>query len=387
MPSMLRAALLVAGNDLRRRIRNRSFIIQALIGPVALASVISAAFSGGFGFEVEIGIVNQDTSQLAKAMEQGLLAGGEDEVAFEAVDDVDAASRLVDEDEIGAALVIPAGFGESLATDDPGTVGLVVDEQSPVPAAVARAVADGLVARVDAGRLTALSLLAVGEPVPAPDQLADVDLPVTLDQLGTDDLSPAALIAPGMGLLFLFFTVGAVARSLLEERRDKVLDRIRAAPVSLGSILLGKALAVVALGLTSVLTLWGVTVVAFGADWGNPGGVLVILVAATLAIGGISALVAAFAREPQSADLAATAVAFILGILGGSLVPLSELPDGLRSVSRFTPNGWAQQAFAELSAGGVGVAEVLPEAGILLGWAAVSVVIAAVLLPRRLVAR
>jgi ABC-2 type transport system permease protein len=387
MTGTLRAALLVAANDLRRRVRNRSFIIQAVVGPVALATVISAAFSGGFGFDVEIGIVNEDRSELARAIERGLIDAGEEEVAFESVDDLTAASHLVDDWEIGAALVIPAGFAESLVTDEPAAVGLVVDEQNPVAAAVARAVADGLTARVDAGRVTALSLLGLGRPVPPPDTLAGVDLPVTVQRLNSDELSPAALVAPGMGLLFLFFTVGAVARSLLEERRDKVLDRIRAAPVSLRSILLGKALAVVVLGLTSVLTLWGVTAVAFDADWGDPAGVLVVLVVATLAVGGISALVASLASDPQTADLAATAVAFILGILGGSLVPLSELPDGLRRLSRFTPNGWAQQAVAELSAGGAGVRDVLPEAGILVTWATLSVVLAAVLLPRRLVPR
>ena len=192
-----------------------------------------------------------------------------------------------------------------------------------------------------------------------------------------------------MGLLFLFFTVGAVARSLLEERRDKVLDRIRAAPVSLAAILLGKALAVVVLGLTSVLHALGASPRSlFGADWGHAGrGVRRAPVRHPRASAASRRWSPSTARDPQSADLAATAVAFILGILGGSLVPLSELPEGLRRLSLLTPNGWAQQAFAELSAGGGGVVEVLPEAGVLLIWAAVAALVASVLLPRRLVAR
>ena len=92
MPRMLRAALLVAANDLRRRLRNRSFVIQALVGPVVLASVISAAFSGGFGFDVEIGVVNQDRSELSESIERGLVEGGAEDVAFTAADDVAAAT-------------------------------------------------------------------------------------------------------------------------------------------------------------------------------------------------------------------------------------------------------------------------------------------------------
>ncbi len=387
MASTLRAAFLVAGNDLRRRFRNRSFIVQAFIGPVVLALVISAAFSGGFGFDVTIGILNSDRSELSRDIQAGLVDGTED-VEFVPVDALDAGRAAIEDDDLDALLVVPIGFARSLGAPTPLPLEVLTDQGNVVAGAVGRAVAEGVAARVNAGRLVVATLAAEGLAPPTPEELAAIDLPISLQRLGAgEELSPASTVAPGMGLLFLFFTVAAVARALLDERRQRVLDRMLAAPVTLTAILLGKAIAVIVLGAVSLATLWGATTFLFDADWGDPVGVAAVLLAATLAVAGISAVVAGVARNEQSADLVATAVAFILGILGGSLVPLSELPDGLVRVSLFTPNGWAQRAFAELSAGDGRLEDVLPEVGVLLGWAAATVVLAAVLLPRRLASR
>jgi ABC-2 type transport system permease protein len=265
---------------------------------------------------------------------------------------------------------------------------LVVDEEHVVGRAVASAVAGGLAARLDAGRLATAALLAEGRPPPDPADLRRIELPITLDRRGAgEELSPAATVAPGMGLLFLFFTVSALARGLLEERRLRVLDRMRAAPVSTTAILLAKALGVIAVGVVSIVTLWGATALLLDARWGDPAGVLAIVLAATLAVAGVAGVIAGLARTEQSADLLATMAAFTLGILGGSLVPLSELPEGLVRISLFTPNGWAQRGFADLSAGDAGLGDVLPEVGMLLVFAVVGLALAARLLPRRLTSR
>jgi ABC-2 type transport system permease protein len=77
-------------------------------------------------------------------------------------------------------------------------------------------------------------------------------------------------------------------------------------------------------------------------------------------------------------------VAFVLGILGGSLVPLSVLPDTMLKVTLLTPNGWALRGFAEVSAGDGHLGDVLPNLGVLLFWAVVGGLIGRALLPKRL---
>lgn len=384
----LRAAYLIALVDLRRRIRSRSFLLQAVIGPIVLSVLISLAFGGGFGdsFNIRVGVVIADDSGLAQGLRERLLAEEGSGVRFTELPSVAEAEDAVTDERLGAALVLPAGFEASLATDSPLPVQLITDEEhAPINAAVSRAIAQGFAARVNAGRLATFALLDAGRPAPSAEDLASRALPVTLDQRSAGaEVSPAASVGPGIGLLFLFLSVAVVARTLFEERRLRVLDRMRAAPVSMGAILLGKALGVIVLGCASMGVLWAATSVLLDANWGDPVAVVALIFGSSLAVAGIAAVVAGLVRTERTADLYATMVAFVLGILGGSLVPLSELPEGFKRLSLLTPNGWALRGFAETSAGDGHLVDVLPHVGVLSLWALVGGAIGLALLPKRL---
>jgi ABC-2 type transport system permease protein len=211
---------------------------------------------------------------------------------------------------------------------------------------------------------------------------------VQVDVTGTGgDVSPAAYFGPSMGLLFLFLGLGTVARDLLAERRTGVLGRVRASRVTDSALLAGKGASVVLVGVTSLMVIWLVTSVALGANWGDPMGVVLLIVAAGLALGGIGGLIAGLARSEESADSLATAAAMVFSLLGGAFIPLGSLPDALQRVALLTPTGVALRGFAELSVGGGDVASVVPYVLTLLGWAVVTGLVASRLLPRTLGAR
>jgi ABC-2 type transport system permease protein len=385
---VLRAAALIARNDLQRRLRSRSFLLQAFVGPIVLAGVVSLAFGGNFGFNEKIGVVAADHSEISDQLTHQLVSASGGGLTFIAVPDAAVARRRVRSGSLDGAVVIPAGFQASLSGPTPLAVQVVTDSQQQIGQAVARSVAGAFAARVNAGRLATFALLDAGRPAPDAASLLSVDLPVSLRQRGSGTrLSPAAAVGPGMGLLFLFLSVSTVARSLLEERRLRVLDRILSAPVSFASILLGKCAGIVLVGCVSMTVLWGTTAVLLGAQWGAPAGVVVLIVASSLAVAALGGVIASLANTEQTADTYGTMFAFVFGILGGSLVPLSQLPPGLLRLSLGTPNGWALRGFAELSAGQGTVGDILPYAGVLLLWALVAGALAAVLLPRRLVPR
>ena len=101
--------------------------------------------------------------------------------------------------------------------------------------------AAGFTDRANAARLAAATAVALGGPVPSADALAAIDLPVQVETTGAGRGRVAGgLLRPGMGLLFLFLSVGAIARDLLTDKRTGLLDRIRAGPVGDAAILAGK---------------------------------------------------------------------------------------------------------------------------------------------------
>ena len=54
-----------------------------------------------------------------------------------------------------------------------------------------------------------------------------------------------------------------------------------------------------------------------------------------------------------------------LAALGGAMYPLELFPDTMRTISRFTPHAWAYEALADIQRRGAGLADVLPELGVL----------------------
>ncbi|HEY8546731.1 MAG TPA: ABC transporter permease [Acidimicrobiales bacterium] len=385
----LRAAGLIAGLDLRRRVRNRSFVIQGVVGPVALAGIISLAFGGGGGLDMTLGVVDADGSELGEGVVAALTDLDPDSgLTFEAVDTVAEARRLIEDGDHDAGLVLPEGFAASLATDEPEPIVVLADGDGQVAAEVAEAVAGDVTTRANASRLAVATAAALDRPTPDPAVLAGIELPVGIEQTGTGgESSPAAYFGPSIGLFFLFLSVGAIARDLLAEQRTGTVDRVRAGPVGTGAVIAGKGLSVIVVGVTSLLVIWAATTLLLGADWGDPLGVVVLVTAAALAVAGVAGLVAAVARTEQAAENLATGVGFVFALLGGAFMPPGLLPDAMERVAVLTPMGWALRGFAELSAGRGDVGDIVTPVGVLLLWAVVTGALAVRLLPGRLESR
>ncbi|MFN2228091.1 MAG: ABC transporter permease, partial [Anaerolineae bacterium] len=61
--------------------------------------------------------------------------------------------------------------------------------------------------------------------------------------------------------------------------------------------------------------------------------------------------------------------------VGGAFIPAFVLGDFLNTIGKAVPHYWALQAYNDLTIRGLGVADILPELGILAGFVAVFFVI------------
>ncbi len=370
-----RTLALVAARELRGRLRDRSSLVIGFVAPVALAVIISLAIGGeGSGLTVAVGIADLDGGPIAGILRHEVL-GGEglaDVVTVTPFEDVAALEAALERADVGVGLVLHPGMARLEVLRHPrAPIGGEVIEQvvrsfaaqaTGVQQAVAlstrylvvgpRALNDPDAARVP------FRVAEIGELA---EQVAATPLPMQLRDAssGASDRSAASYFGPGMALLFVFFLLGSAPRSLLAERDRGTLARVRAAPVPFVAIVLGKALAVMLLGLASVCVVWAVTALAFGARWGDPVAVLVLVLAFLLAALAIATLVSAYVRTEAQADGVITVVTFVLAMLGGNFVPIAQMPEVLQRLALVTPNGWALRAFATLAADGGGVGSIL----------------------------
>ncbi len=234
----------------------------------------------------------------------------------------------------------------------------VARELNAVRLAVATVLADA------GGDTDPAALAAAAARTPRPIELIDVSTE-------RRELDTETFYAAGMAVFFLFFTVQFGVTSLLDERRNGTLWRLVAAPIQRGSILGGKLLTSFVLGLVSMVVLAVTTSLLLGADWGDPVGVALVLLAGVLAAIGVMALIATIARTAEQAGYAQAIAALTLGLLGGAFFPVARVGGVIATLSLLTPHAWFLRGLGELSGGG-GPAAVLPAVGAMLAFAAVT---------------
>ena len=333
---------------------------------------------GGFSVETQVTVPGGGTRALTRADAQGMLSDG----------------RHV------AALIIPAGFGQAL---DQGTGAQLTVLQDPAQANTAalvtgavRSVLGAMQGDAQAARGAGAFLQPFEEVVRRlpPEAQARFDFAqiraqalaqarqavehplITLDTQsvsagGARTVGVYEQNVPGFSVMFVFFIVNYVAQSVLTEKRDGTFRRLMAAPVSKAALLAGKLLPNFLVGLVQVGVMFTVGHFVFGMKLGNDLAALALVtVAVSLAATGLGILVAALAKSEQQVSGVTSLVILTLAALGGSMVPLFVMPDFMQSIARITPHAWALTAYQNIIVRGYGTAEVLPQVGVLMAFAA-----------------
>ncbi len=187
-------------------------------------------------------------------------------------------------------------------------------------------------------------------------------------QVESTTLKPIQFIAPGLlGWAIASGATFGAAITLVNWRHNKLLRRLRLAPVNTGSIVLarvGVSLLVALIQL--VLFLLIATTPYFGLKL-TPGwwAAIPVLICGTLAFMSIGLLVGSFAKTQQSATAIANLIILPMAFLGGAFIPLDFAPAWLVSASYVMPLRYLVTGMQDVMARGEGPAAALPAIGIL----------------------
>lgn len=390
------AALRIAAKDLKLRVRDRSAFILGILAPLVLAYIFYLVFGSATSVEglgLTYGLVDEDGSEISAAF-ASVLDGAESEEVLEVSNfegRVQAAAAL-EEGEIDAFFVIPAGLEQAVFANESATIDIVGDVDEPTSTQVAASFAEQFASGIAASQLAVATTATIegvpvdpgfiaslsGDPASAATSFAMVDQSAT-----TKQLDAPTYFAAGMAVFFLFFTVQYGVVGLLEEDRDGTLARLMAAPIPRFSVIAGKGILSFVLGLVAMTVLIVVTALLMEATWGAPMGVALLVIGGVLAAIGIMGLIAAIAKTPEGAENLGAIIAVILGMLGGTFFPIAATGGLLAALTYLTPHAWFMFGLAELSSDAPWTAA-LPAVGALLVFAIVTGSLSYVLLRRRL---
>jgi ABC-2 type transport system permease protein len=403
-------AINVAFKDLLLLLKDRGQILLLFLVPIGFILAFSAAFSAGEAFEEQIIIVPVVNLDPGGEMSTLLLQDLNDDrgLQTEDYDQAQAEADLKDE-TIKMALTIPAGFsddveagtqttlrlmyGPAASSSEIQTVQLVVDGvasdlslETQLVSGLSQMGAMMSDAPPEAQVLTAERIEAQAEsqfersrtaPLVAlsakwPDQIT----------MGQEDFSPSTFSVAGFAVMFAFLTAQTTATSIFDEKKEGTFRRLLAAPLGRWELLTGKMLPNFVIAILQMVIIFAASMVLLpliGMDAPSLGnstlGLILIAILVALCSTSLGILLAALCRTESQVGGVSSVVLWVAGLVGGAFIPAFVLGDFLNTIGKAVPHYWALQAYNDLTIRGLGVADILPELGILAGFVVVFFVI------------
>jgi ABC-2 type transport system permease protein len=362
----------IAKNDLLLTFHDKMFFFWLLVFPLFFAFIFGVAFqeSSGGDTQVSLDILNHDTGRLSSALIDELQ---NEKYSIEVLD-------AVREDAI-RTLIIPEQFTSHILKGE--KVELVLQQGE------GRSLEAGQTAysHVLKGIIKIIARVVKTAPLDEKDLEARFDKTVlerlvTLrtESAGQSKVAPSGFThsIPGTTVMFLLFTVlmyGGI--TILQERREGILERLSVSPASFTDIIGGKWLSRVILGMIQIAVLFIAGRLLFKVDLGTSiGGLFVIALAFSGSIAGLSIFLGSIIQKEEIIVVVNIIAANLMAALGGCWWPLEIVPRTVRLFGYLLPTGWTMDAFHKLIFFGADFGSVLPHTAALSGFTLLFLILA-----------
>ena len=134
---------------------------------------------------------------------------------------------------------------------------------------------------------------------------------------------------------------------------------------------MGEGIGRLALALFQGAFIVAASALLFDVDWADPLATAAIIITFAFVSAGAAMLIGSLARNASQAGALGPALGLTLGLLGGTMVPSEVFPETMRTLGHLTPHAWAMDAFRALLLRGAGLADILPQLGVLVLFAVV----------------
>jgi ABC-2 type transport system permease protein len=376
----------IAQKDLMQILRDRKTFMFLLIMPIAFTLFFSIAF-GGAGqtasdARLPVGFLDQDQSTLSGELGK-VLAGSTvirlDQNAQRTSVDLD---KLVADEKMAAAVVIPAGYGQSILDGHPLKLTVIADSSKPATSTVQNEFLIAAERLTSAARIAQIAAQTAKDPSAFDPALVAALAawqypPIRLDQTASAEVKvqdsnamSAAHSSPGMMLQFAIAGLITAASIIVVERKSRSLQRLLTTATSRVQILVGHYLAMFALIFAQFVILMLFGQLFLGVDYLRvPAATFLVAAAAAACIAAIGLLIGVFAKSEEQALILVMIPMFVLSGLGGAWMPLEYTGAAFRTIGHASPIAWAMDGFKNIVARGLGFNSVLIPAAVLSGYA------------------
>jgi len=359
-------------NDIRLFLRDWKACVLLLIAPLFFISFFTYALSpyleeSSFIEPFPIAVVDkEDTTQTRMLINQVEEIGIFSEVIR--MDEEEALRSLADK-EVGGVIIIPEDFTNSVSMGENKPVTVVGNGAMPLQAYVVKNIVQSASNLVTAAQGAINTIWHYDTEAGLSDSerderfneavmdymlaaLARTSIFVSEDAVSEYSVTPAEYFTAALIIVFMMFAGMPGMKMLVTERTSGITSRISAAPVRVWKVVLSKLLVSVMLLVIQFGIIIFMTSKIFNNYWGAPvKDVLILFGGIILAVSAWSVFTASVSPTPASADIIGNLGILLMAVLGGSIYPLTSMPEGIRRISVLTINRWAMDGFMVLFSG------------------------------------
>jgi ABC-2 type transport system permease protein len=389
----MKKVLAIVWKDTLVRFSSRSEWLFYLILPIAFTFILSGGTGATEDARVRLVVVDQADSPLSTELLSMLGTSG---AVRPEVMSLGQAEGEFSERHVSAVLVIPPEFGHRHLKQ--GSIALELRQQpNSMNALIAERAAMAVISRLSSTVDIAHRSVAEAEHIvpfesdaarqayfdaslqeaqaqmsAAPDRVM-IAQGTTRDQIEYD---PRASSSAGQLITWVFIPLIGISALFAYERQGGTLRRLLTTPTQKATYLLGTLIGQVAMALVQMLLLVGFGMLVMRLDWGHaPAALAVMLISSTLAGAALGTTLGTFVKTGGQANGLSIMLGMVMALLGGCWYPIELFPPLVRTAVKVLPTSWAMQGMLDIVLRGRGLAAVLPEAGVLLGFAALFFVV------------
>ena len=340
--------LAVAHKELRQIRRDRRTLLILLFVPVFFLLIYGYALNFDIR-NVPLAVQDNDRSTASRELVSAFVNSGYFALVSEAPNPA-AIDRLIDQDEVRAVLVIPARFGNNVATGRPSAVQFIVNGDNANTATTVVGYANGLV------NAQSTRYEMVARAGSATDPVVAIEPRVWYNP----ELRSALFLVPGLiAYIAMLTAVVSTALSIVREKESGTMEQVRMAPLGPVPYVLGKTAPYFVVSLISSMSIVLAAMVMF--DLPMRGSWVVLLAVVSLFLAGALAfglLISSIAESQQVAFQVALLTSFLPTLmLSGFIFPIASMPEFLQWITRLVPARYFLVALRGVILKGVGPAD------------------------------
>jgi len=368
----VRKTLAVGEKELRQIVRDRRTLLILLFIPAFFLLLYGYALNFDIR-NIALAVEDRDGSSESRALISAFVNSGYFELTA-TIRSPEELDRLMNRNDIRAALIIPDRLAARLHTGEPAAVQVIVNGDNANTATIVIGYATTIVRTVS----SSLSVEAIQPLEPA--------LRAETRVWYNPELRSTLFLVPGLiAYIAMITAVVSTALSVVREKERGTMEQVRMAPLSTTAFVVGKSLPYFGISLLSGIGIVIASMLLF--EMPMRGSWLALLLALSLfLIGalGTGLFISTVADSQQMAFQLALVIAFLPTLmLSDFIFPIASMPEPLQAITRAVPARYFLVALRGVLLKGLGPVDFWPDLVALAVYAVLVITLASVRLSRQ----